>query len=528
MMGTRADVRRSRRRRVGLAICMATVVGLAGPPTVGAFTTFESGQVRPLALSPDGTRLFAVNTPDDRLEIFDVTAGGLAHARVGAGRPRAGRGGGRGRTARCGSSTTSPTASASSTSRSDPPRVVRTLLVGDEPRDIVFAGAGGSRAFITTAHRGQQRTNPSIAPCRARAIRSSPPRASAAPTSGCSTRPRSAARSAARRCAIVTLFGDTPRALAVSPDGNTVYAAIFKSGNQTTALSEGAVCNGFGVRRDLRRRSGHDDARRAAAAGAPTRTARTRPETGLIVKFDQAIGPVARRARPQLDAGGALRPARPGRVRHRRRRRSAQTAVLRARRHDALQHGRQPGERRASTCRTPTRATRSASRARASSAAAPCRAISPNRASPSSTGPASSPRHLNKHIDYDERAGPAGDQGPQPGDAGRHGGLAATARRSTSPRSARAKIGVFDTVALEDDTFDPTATSADYIAVSGGGPSGARARRGARSPLRADALRQRGLGGRPRAREAEIAHLAAAQPRAGRASSTAGRSSTTP
>jgi len=27
-----------------------------------AFTTFETGQVRPLALSPDGTRLFATNT----------------------------------------------------------------------------------------------------------------------------------------------------------------------------------------------------------------------------------------------------------------------------------------------------------------------------------------------------------------------------------------------------------------------------------------------------------------------------------
>ena len=35
-----------------------------------------------------------------------------------------------------------------------PAKVVRTLLVGDEPRDIVFAGTGGTnRAFITTAHR---------------------------------------------------------------------------------------------------------------------------------------------------------------------------------------------------------------------------------------------------------------------------------------------------------------------------------------------------------------------------------------
>ena len=33
--------------------------------------------------------------------------------------------------------------------------VVRTLLVGDEPRDIVFAGPGANRAFVTAAHRGQ-------------------------------------------------------------------------------------------------------------------------------------------------------------------------------------------------------------------------------------------------------------------------------------------------------------------------------------------------------------------------------------
>ena len=39
----------------------------------------------------------------------------------------------------------------------DPARahVTRTLLVGDEPRDIVFGGAARDRAFVTTAHRGQ-------------------------------------------------------------------------------------------------------------------------------------------------------------------------------------------------------------------------------------------------------------------------------------------------------------------------------------------------------------------------------------
>ncbi|MBL0044730.1 MAG: hypothetical protein IPP33_10160 [Flavobacteriales bacterium] len=31
--------------------------------------------------------------------------------------------------------------------------------------------------------------------------------------------------------------GEQPRALAVSPDGNTVYCAFFESGNQTTVIS---------------------------------------------------------------------------------------------------------------------------------------------------------------------------------------------------------------------------------------------------------------------------------------------------
>ena len=37
------------------------------------------------------------------------------------------------------------------------PRVLRTLQVGDEPRDIVFAGPNRDRAFITAAFRGQNR-----------------------------------------------------------------------------------------------------------------------------------------------------------------------------------------------------------------------------------------------------------------------------------------------------------------------------------------------------------------------------------
>src|SRR5438552_1102422 len=134
-------------RRVAAAALLLVAVPAA---RAASFVEFESGQVRPLALSPDRSRLFAVNTPDDRLEIFSVD--------------------GAGNLTRTGSVAVGlePVAVAARTNgevwvvnhlsdsvsvidvSSNPPRVVRTLLVADEPRDIVFAGTGGNRAFITT------------------------------------------------------------------------------------------------------------------------------------------------------------------------------------------------------------------------------------------------------------------------------------------------------------------------------------------------------------------------------------------
>ena len=49
-----------------------------GAVTSPSFLEFESGHVRPIAMSPDGTRLFAVNTPNGTLEIFNITTSGLA------------------------------------------------------------------------------------------------------------------------------------------------------------------------------------------------------------------------------------------------------------------------------------------------------------------------------------------------------------------------------------------------------------------------------------------------------------------
>ena len=63
-------------------VASAVLTALAGLLSAGtalgqpSYLLFESGPVRPIATSPDGTRLFAVNTPDGYLEIFDVAGDG--------------------------------------------------------------------------------------------------------------------------------------------------------------------------------------------------------------------------------------------------------------------------------------------------------------------------------------------------------------------------------------------------------------------------------------------------------------------
>ena len=72
--------RRNPLARLSSVLATLVILGLSLPEaafSLGSFVTFESGQVRPLALSPDGTRLFATNTPDNRLEIFAVDGAGI-------------------------------------------------------------------------------------------------------------------------------------------------------------------------------------------------------------------------------------------------------------------------------------------------------------------------------------------------------------------------------------------------------------------------------------------------------------------
>ena len=166
-----------------------------------SFLEFESGPVRPIALTPNGTRLLVCNIPDNQLEIFSVSeAGKLSHlGSVPVGMEPV--------SVAARSDTEAWVVNHLSDSvsivdlASTPPRVTRTLLVGDEPRDIVFAGTGGSRAFITTAHRGQQRSNASLVGSRrALAALCSPLPACRAPTCGCGTRTTSEPGSAGRPC----------------------------------------------------------------------------------------------------------------------------------------------------------------------------------------------------------------------------------------------------------------------------------------------------------------------------------------
>jgi YVTN family beta-propeller protein len=426
----------------------------SSPKASSPYTLFESGQVRPLAMSPDKRHLFAVNTPDNRLEVFRIREQGLIHtASIPVG--------------------LEPVAVAVRTDRevwvvnhlSDSVSVVeldgdattgqveRTLLVGDEPRDIVFAGPGRKRAFITTAHRGQnlpfdpQLSTPGVGRADVWVFDAD----GLGPALG------------GTPLTIITLFTDTPRALAVTPDGTRVYAAGFHTGNRTTIVPETSLPDGFGP-----------DGVPGPAANAEGRPA---PETGAIVKWNgshwvDALGrsrdqfvrlslpdkdvfvlnAMANPPRQLAGAGGffqgvgtilytmAVNPVN-GKVY------VANTEANNTARFEG------PGTFAGHSLRGHLHESRI------------------TVLSPGSPGGGVAPRHLNKHIDYDHCCAPLPNAEnarslalPQ--------GMAVAGNGATLYVAALGsdKVGVFSTAQLEADTFVPSAAS--HIPVSGGGPTG--------------------------------------------------------
>lgn len=228
-------------------------------PGAGAnFVNFESGQVRPLAMSADGSRLFATNTPASTLEILSITEDGLQleHSVPVGLEPVA---------VAVGNNSEVWVVNHLSDSVSivdvaaTPPRVIKTLLVGDEPRDIVFAGEQATLAYISTAHRGQNGADDT--PVDAELFTTGANRADVWVFDSEAT----GQTIGGDPLTVLTMFGDTPRALTASSDGSKVYVAVMNSGNRTTAIGERQlVKSGPAVSSD----------------GTP------QPDTGLIVQFD--------------------------------------------------------------------------------------------------------------------------------------------------------------------------------------------------------------------------------------------------
>lgn len=173
---------------------------VASPAFAQSFVNFESAQTRPIAISADGTRLFAVNTPDNRLEVYSllIPERPVLIAEIPVGLEPV--------------SVTPRTAdevwvvnqlgdsvSVVSLARRE---VVATIRVKDEPADVVFAGSP-EVALVSVSGSDEVR----VFDVQSRA-----------------------------QLAAIPIFGDQPRAFGKSADGATVWVAVHRSGNRSTVV----------------------------------------------------------------------------------------------------------------------------------------------------------------------------------------------------------------------------------------------------------------------------------------------------
>jgi DNA-binding beta-propeller fold protein YncE/mono/diheme cytochrome c family protein len=236
-------------------------------PTLASYVNFESSHVHPIDLTPSGGRLLAVNTPDAVLEVFSVGAGGSLtwQNSIPVGLEPV--------TVVARTETEAWVVNHLSDSISivdlNLGAAVRTLEVGDEPTDVVFANG---RAFVAVSQEDAVKvfdlTDLSVTP--------------------------------------INLFSSDTRALAVSKDGSMVYAVALNSGNQTTVVNANIIASGgtnSGLNATRLASLGLNDMTCNGAAPSypplpggiqrnPTLTDPPSgvPPVGLIVRWDQASG----------------------------------------------------------------------------------------------------------------------------------------------------------------------------------------------------------------------------------------------
>lgn len=131
------------------ALASGIFATVAAPALAQNFVHFESPHIHPLEMTPDGARLLAVNTVDARLEVFDVLSSApyLQHAGsivVGL-EPVSVR-------ARNNNEiwVVNHVSDSVSIINLSTMSVRATILTGDEPCDVVFAGPR-ERAFVSVS-----------------------------------------------------------------------------------------------------------------------------------------------------------------------------------------------------------------------------------------------------------------------------------------------------------------------------------------------------------------------------------------
>jgi YVTN family beta-propeller protein len=199
----------SRTGRTSAVVCCLLVLAILlvlVPATIAdnpppSFANLEAAQTNPIRLSADGTSLFAVNTPNNTLSVFDVTQPDnpnlLSEIPVGVGPVSANP---RTQDEVWVVNQVSNSVSVVSISQGIVTDTIETGA-GTEPMDVVFAGT--NQAYVSCS-----RSNTiAVFDTNSHALIASLP-----------------------------VFGGSPRALAVSQDGNTVYAAFAISGNATTII----------------------------------------------------------------------------------------------------------------------------------------------------------------------------------------------------------------------------------------------------------------------------------------------------